>query len=77
MSDNNLINALITSSISIGAYGSWKIIQNYRVHSECNKNNELVISVVDIEKQVKQSPILKPAEQPNIELPTLSLSHLH
>lgn len=68
MSDNNLINALITSSISIGLYGAYKIIRHYQIHSECNKNNELVISVVDIEKQVKQSPVLKPADSPNIEL---------
>ena len=72
MSDNNLINALITSSISIGLYGSYKIIRNYQLHSECNKNNELVISVVDVEKQVKQSPTLKPTE---IELPSLSPLH--
>lgn len=43
-------NALITSSISIGLYGVYKLIQHYRIHSECSKNNELVISVVDIEK---------------------------
>jgi hypothetical protein len=79
MSDNNIINALITSSISIGMYGAYKLINNYRLHSECNKNNELIISVVDkdIEKQVKQSPALKPAESPNIELPPLSLNPLH
>jgi hypothetical protein len=77
MSDNNLINALITSSISIGMYGGYKAINHYRLNSECNKNNELVISVVDIEKQVKQSPTLKPAETPNIELPPLSLNPLH
>lgn len=68
MSDNNIINALITSAISIGLYGAYKTIRNYQIHSECNKNNELVISVVDVEKQVKQSPAIKPAETPNIEL---------
>jgi len=73
MSDNNIINALITSAISIGLYGGYKAINHYRVHSECNKQNELVISVVDkdIEKQVKPSPALKSAESPNIELPSL------
>jgi len=35
----------------------------------------LVIEVVDIEKQVKQSPIVKPAETPNIELPSLNPLH--
>ncbi len=49
----DITNALITSSISIGAYGLWKIIQHYRIHSTCSKNNELVISVVDIEKPEK------------------------
>jgi hypothetical protein len=49
----DIVNALITSSISIGLYGIYKLIQHYRVHSECNKNNELVISVVDIEKPEK------------------------
>lgn len=70
MSDNNIINALITSAISIGLYGGYKTIRHYQIHSECNKNNELVISVIDtdIEKQVKQSPAIKPAETPNIEL---------
>lgn len=80
MSDNNnLINGLITSAISMGLYGGYKTIQHYRIHSDCNKDNELVISVVDkdLEKQVKQSPMLKPAETPNIELPPLSLNPLH
>lgn len=54
MSDNNnLINGLITSAISMGLYGGYKTIQHYRIQSDCNKNNELVISVVDLEKQVK------------------------
>ena len=44
---SDVVNALITSSISIGLYGLYKVIQHYRVHSSCNKNNELVISVVD------------------------------
>ena len=46
-------NALITSSISIGLYGVYKLIQHYRINSTCSKNNELVISVVDIEKPDK------------------------
>ena len=45
---SDLVNALITSSISIGLYGLYKVIQHYRVNSSCNQNNELVISVVDI-----------------------------
>lgn len=50
MTDINITNSLITSAISIGLYGIWKVIQHYRIHSSCNQNNELVISVVDIEK---------------------------
>jgi len=46
----DITNALITSSISIGLYGVYKLIQHYRINSTCSKNNELVISVVDIEK---------------------------
>ena len=76
MSDNkDLINGLITSAISMGLYGGYKTIQHYRVHSTCNQDNQLVIEVVDIEKQVKQSPIIKPAETPNIELPSLNPLH--
>jgi len=68
MSDNNnLINGLITSAISMGLFGGYKLIQNYRMNSECNKDNELVISVVDIEKQQ-----VKPNE---IELPSLNPLH--
>lgn len=75
MSDNNnLINGLITSAISMVLYGGYKTIQHYRINSECSKNNELVISVVDIEKQVKQSPVVKPNTE-NIELPSLSPLH--
>jgi len=49
----DITNALITSSISIGLYGVYKLIQHYRINSTCSKNNELVISVVDIEKPDK------------------------
>jgi len=45
------INALVTSSISVGLYGLYKVIQHYRVHSSCNQNNELVISVVDVNER--------------------------
>ena len=69
MSDNNLINGLITSAISMGLYGGYKTFLHYRLNSECNKNNEIVISVVnvDIEKQVK----------PNTEIELPSLNPLH
>ena len=76
MSDNkDLINGLITSAISMGLYGGYKTIQHYRVHSTCNQDNQLVIEVVDIEKQVKQSSIVKPVETQNIELPSLNPLH--
>jgi len=74
--NNNLINGLITSAISMGLYGGYKTWLHYRLNSECNKDNELVISVVDVEKQVKQSPIIKPnTETQNIELPSLNPLH--
>ena len=50
MTDINITNSLITSSISIGLYGIYKLIQHYRLKSSCNQNGELVIGVVDIEK---------------------------
>lgn len=46
-------NALITSAISLGGFSLYKIINHYRLKSSCNSNNELVISVVDIELQNK------------------------
>ena len=74
MSDNNnLINGLITSAISMGLYGGYKTIQHYRIHSDCNKNNELVISVVDIEKQVEKQ--VEKEKTNNIELPPLNPLH--
>lgn len=53
MTDINITNSLITSSISIGLYGIYKLIQHYRLKSSCNQNGELVIGVVDIEKPDK------------------------
>jgi len=58
-------NALITSAISLGGFSLYKIINHYRLKSSCNSNNELVISVVDIEKN-ENKPVhaqsVKPAE---------------
>ena len=69
MSDNNnLINGLITSAISMCLYGGYKTFLHYRIHSDCNKDNELVISVVDIEKQVEKQV----EKTNNIELPSLN-----
>lgn len=47
------INAsLITSGFSIGLFVIYKIVNHYRLKSSCNQNNELVISVVDIEQEL-------------------------
>ena len=55
-------NALITSAISLGGFSLYKIINHYRLKSSCNSNNELVISVVDIEKN-ENKPIDKPVSE--------------
>jgi hypothetical protein len=44
-------NALITSGISLGGFSLYKIINHYRLKSSCNSNNELVISVVDVDNK--------------------------
>lgn len=45
----NINDALISSAITSGIYILYKGINHYRIHSTCNSNNELVISVIDIE----------------------------
>jgi len=45
----NINEALISSAITSGIYILYKGINHYRIQSSCNSNNELVISVVDIE----------------------------
>ncbi len=47
----NINEPLISSAVTSGIYILYKGINHYRLHSTCNSNNELVISVVDIEKQ--------------------------
>ena len=47
----NINEILISSGITSGIYILYKGINHYRLQSSCNSNNELVISVVDIEKQ--------------------------
>jgi len=47
----NINDALISSAVTSGVYILYKGINHYRLQSSCNSNNELVISVVDIEKQ--------------------------
>lgn len=46
----NINDALISSAITSGIYILYKGIAHYRIHSTCNSQNELVISVIDIEK---------------------------
>jgi hypothetical protein len=46
----NINDALISSAITSGIYILYKGINHYRIHSTCNSQNELVISVIDIEK---------------------------
>jgi len=47
----NINEALISSAVTSGIYFLYKGINSYRLQSSCNSNNELVISVIDIEKQ--------------------------
>lgn len=46
----NINEALISSAITSGIYILYKGINHYRLQSSCNSQNELVISVIDIEK---------------------------
>jgi hypothetical protein len=57
--DSRLETALITSGIGTLVGILWKVINHYRVKSSCNKDNELVISVVDTntDKNVKPNDI--------------------
>ena len=39
-------NILVSTGLSTGVFIVYKIINNYRLKSECNQENQLVISVV-------------------------------
>lgn len=39
-------NILLSTGLSTGVFIVYKIINNYRLKSECNQENQLVISVV-------------------------------
>jgi len=58
--DTTIQTALITSGFGAVVGIIWKIINHYRVKSSCNKDNELVISVVDTntEKPVNSKDII-------------------
>jgi hypothetical protein len=58
----NINDALISSAITSGVYILYKGISHYRLHSTCNQQNQLVVEIVDIEKQTD-----KPKE--NTEMP--------
>lgn len=72
MSDINTI--LINAGISSGIFILYKVINHYRLKSSCNDNNELVISVVDINTEkniakqqdiaieIKESPEIVPTK---------------
>ena len=46
----NINEALVSSSITSSIYIIYKTIQHYRLKSECNKDNELVVGIVDLER---------------------------
>ena len=48
--NDKLTTALITSSITGGIYTIWKIVQHYRLKSSCNKDNQLVVEVVNVDE---------------------------
>jgi len=56
-------DALITTAITSGVYGLYKIVQHYRLRSSCNKDNQLVVEVVDLEQ-----PIERPVEEKKEEV---------
>ena len=43
-------NVLISTAISSGLYILYKTINHYRLKSECNKDNQLVITITDTQK---------------------------
>jgi len=60
----NINDALISSAITSGVYILYKTIQHYRLKSECNRNNQLVVEIVDVEASNK--PSQNPNQNPNI-----------
>ena len=57
----NINEALISSAITSGIYILYKGINHYRIHSTCNQQNQLVVEIIDIEKQPE-----KPKENANV-----------
>lgn len=47
---SSVTDALITTAITSGVFLLYKGINHYRLRSSCNKDNELVIAVVDVER---------------------------
>jgi len=65
----NINDALISSAITSGVYILYKGINHYRIHSTCNQQNQLVVEIVDLEKQTdkpKENTEISPVvENPN------------
>jgi len=59
----NINEALISSAITSGIYILYKGINHYRIHSTCNQQNQLVVEIIDIEKQPE-----KPKENANVSI---------
>jgi hypothetical protein len=47
-------NILISTGFSSGLFGLYKLIQHYRLKSECNKSNQLIITIVDTKEEKKE-----------------------
>lgn len=48
---------LLSTGLSTSIFIIYKIVNNYRLKSECNQNNQLVISVVEPIQQQQQQPV--------------------
>lgn len=49
--DDRIYTALITSGIGVAISIAWRVINHYRLKSECNKDNQLVVSVVSTDNK--------------------------
>lgn len=59
-------NILISTSLSTAIFIIYKIINNYRLHSTCNENNQLVISLdAPIQPHNNEQVIINIQPEPN------------
>lgn len=49
-------NILVSTGLSTGVFIVYKIINNYRLKSECNQDNQLVISIVEPTAPIETHP---------------------